>query len=159
MARRVIKKKPVRVTVDLMHGIADRLAVGETLKDILKDDNMPTYQAVMQAVLRSDELFEIYRRGRVMQSEYHTDQIIRLAQEPLPEFNDNRLANAEVQRRRLEIDSLKWTLARNMPWGVRDKKEDQPQAQTFTISWAGGETATATAVAKPSDDEDQATKH
>ena len=159
MARRVIKKKPVRVTVDLMHGIADRLAVGETLKDILKDDNMPTYQAVMQAVLRSDELFEIYRRGRVMQSEYHTDQIIRLAQEPLPEFNDNRLANAEVQRRRLEIDSLKWTLARNMPWGVRDKKEDQPQAQTFTISWAGGETATATAVSKPSDDEDQATKH
>ena len=159
MARRVIKKKPVRVTVDLMHGIADRLAVGETLKDILKDDNMPTYQAVMQAVLRSDELFEIYRRGRVMQSEYHTDQIIRLAQEPLPEFNDNRLANAEVQRRRLEIDSLKWTLARNMPWGVRDKKEDQPQAQTFTISWAGGEAATATAVAEPSDDEDQATKH
>ena len=72
-------KKPVKIDSDLMHKIADRLAVGETLKDILKADNMPTYQGVMQAVLRDDDLYEIYRRGRVMQSEYHTDQIIKLA--------------------------------------------------------------------------------
>jgi hypothetical protein len=120
---------------------------------------MPTYQGVMQAVLRDDELYEIYRRGRVMQSEYHTDQIIKLAQDPLPKFEDNRLANAEVQRRRLEIDSLKWTLARNMPWGVRDKKEDQPQAQTFTISWAGGDVAVNAIVDEEQDDSEQATKH
>ena len=94
-----------------------------------------------------------------MQSEYHTDQIIKLAQEPLPEFEDNRLANAEVQRRRLEIDSLKWTLARNMPWGVRDKKEDQPQAQTFTISWAGGDVAVNAIPDDEQEDSKQATKH
>lgn len=94
-----------------------------------------------------------------MQSEYHTDQIIKLAQDPLPKFEDNRLANAEVQRRRLEIDSLKWTLARNMPWGVRDKKEDQPQAQTFTISWAGGDVAVNAIVEEEQDDSEQATKH
>ena len=44
-------KKPVKIDSDLMHKIADRLAVGETLKDILKADSMPTYQGVMQAVL------------------------------------------------------------------------------------------------------------
>ncbi len=152
-------KKPVKIDADLMHKIADRLAIGETLKDILKSSNMPTYQGVMQAVLRDEELYEIYRRGRVMQSEYHTDQIIKLAQEPLPALEDNRLANAEVQRRRLEIDSLKWTLARNMPWGVRDKKEDQPQAQTFTISWAGGDVAVNPMVDEEQEDSKQATKH
>ena len=36
-------KKPVKITADLMHKIADRLAIGETLKDILKSSNMPTY--------------------------------------------------------------------------------------------------------------------
>ena len=41
------KKKPVKIDAVLMHKIADRLAVGETLKDILKSDNMPTYQGVM----------------------------------------------------------------------------------------------------------------
>jgi len=152
-------KKPVKIDADLMHKIADRLAIGETLKDILKSANMPTYQGVMQAVLRDEELYEIYRRGRVMQSEYHTDQIIKLAQEPLPAFEDNRLANAEVQRRRLEIDSLKWTLARNMPWGVRDKKEDQPQAQTFTISWVGGDVAVNAIPDDEQEDSKQATKH
>jgi hypothetical protein len=77
-------KKPVKINAELMHKIADRLAVGETLKDILKTAGMPTYQGVMQAVLRDDDLYEVYRRGRVMQSEYLTDQIIKLAQEPLP---------------------------------------------------------------------------
>jgi hypothetical protein len=152
-------KKPVKINAELMHKIADRLAVGETLKNILKTAGMPTYQGVMQAVLRDDDLYELYRRGRVMQSEYFTDHIANLAVSPLPTFEDNRLANAEVQRRRLEIDTLKWTLARNMPWGVRDKKEDQPQAQTFTISWAGGDVEVNTTEVVPDQKEERVTKH
>jgi len=54
---------------------------------------------------------------------------------------------------------LKWTLARNMPWGVRDKKEDQPQAQTFTISWAGGDVEVNTAEVVPDQKEERVTKH
>lgn len=131
-----IAKKPVRITKQLMMDLADRISVGETLKQILTEPNMPTYQGVMQAVLRNDELYEIYRQARVLQAEYYTDHINSLAVEPLPTFDDNRLANAEVQRRRLEIDTLKWTLARNQPWGVRDKKDDAPQQQAITISWA-----------------------
>jgi hypothetical protein len=146
-------KKPIKIDVDLMRKISDRLAVGETLRNILKTSGMPTYQGVMQAVLRNEELYEIYRQGRVLQSEYFTDHIVELATADLPTFEDNRLANAEVQRRRLEIDSLKWTLSRNQPWGVRDKKEDQPQAQTFTISWAGND---MTVNAIPDDKKDNA---
>lgn len=146
-------KKPIKIDVDLMRKISDRLAVGETLRNILKTSGMPTYQGVMQAVLRNEELYEIYRQGRVLQSEYFTDHIVELATADLPAFEDNRLANAEVQRRRLEIDSLKWTLSRNQPWGVRDKKEDQPQAQTFTISWAGND---MTVNAIPDDKKDNA---
>lgn len=146
-------KKPIKIDANLMRKIADRLAVGETLRNILKSSGMPTYQGVMQAVLRDEELYEIYRQGRVLQSEYFTDHIVELATADLPTFEDNRLANAEVQRRRLEIDSLKWTLSRNQPWGVRDKKEDQPQAQTFTISWAGND---MTVDAVPDDKQDDA---
>lgn len=152
-------KKPVKIDADLMRKIADQLAVGVTLRNILKANGMPTYQGVMQAVLRDDELYEIYRQGRVLQSEYFTDHIVDLATAELPKFEDNRLANAEVQRRRLEIDSLKWTLARNMPWGVRDKKEDQPQAQTFTISWAGKDIEVSAAPNTDRDDDDRVTKH
>ena len=125
----------------VMEKIVDRLANGETLVDITKDKNMPSYRAVTRAVAADDELFELYRRGRILQAEYMTDRIAKLCMQPLPENLDVRELNAEVNRRRLEIDTLKWTTARNQPFGIRDKKEDQPQAQTFTCSWSGGDTA------------------
>ena len=129
------------VTTKVMEKIIDRLAQGETLVDITKDKNMPSYRSVTRAVAANDELFEMYRRGRILQSEYMSDRIAKLCMEPLPSGLDVRELNAEVNRRRLEIDTLKWTTARNQPFGIRDKKEDAPQAQTFTISWAGGDTA------------------
>ena len=129
------------VTTKIMEKIVDRLAQGETLVDITKDKNMPSYRSVTRAVAANDELFEMYRRGRILQAEYMSDRIAKLCMDPLPSGLDVRELNAEVNRRRLEIDTLKWTTARNQPFGIRDKKEDAPQAQTFTISWAGGDTA------------------
>jgi hypothetical protein len=49
------------------------------------------------------------------------------------------MLNAEVQRRRLEVDTLKFTMAKLQPWGLRDKREDAPAQQSITISWEGGE--------------------
>ena len=129
------------VTTKIMEKIVDRLAQGETLVDITKDKHMPSYRSVTRAVAVNDELFEMYRRGIILQAEYMSDRIAKLCMEPLPSGLDVRELNAEVNRRRLEIDTLKWTTARNQPFGILDKKEDAPQAQTFTISWAGGDTA------------------
>jgi len=138
------------VNIKVMEKIVDRLAQGETLVDITKGKNMPSYRAVTRAVAANDELFELYRRGRILQAEYMSDRIAKLCMEPLPSGLDVRELNAEVNRRRLEIDTLKWTTARNQPFGIRDKKEDQPQTQTFSISWAGGDTAISA-----NDDDDQ----
>lgn len=126
---------------ELMQAIADRMSVGESLKQILSDDGMPTYDGIMKAVIRSDELYEIYRSGRILQAEFFTDHINTLAREPMPELKDIRLANAEMTRRKTEIDALKWSLSRMQPWGIRDKKEDAPTQQSITISWAGGDVA------------------
>jgi len=124
-----------KITRELMEGIAARMAVGDSLLNIVEEKGMPTYAGIMKAITRDEELYSIYREGRVKQAEFFSDHINKLAREPLPEFKDIRLANAEVQRRRLEIDSLKWTLARTQPWGIRDKKEDTPEQQSITITW------------------------
>ena len=129
------------VTLKIMQEICNRLANGETLTDIVKSDDMPSYRSVTRAVQDDETLWEMYRKARILQGEWMADRINGLAMEPLPDDKDPRVIGAEVQRRRLEIETLKWTTARNQPFGIRDKKEDQPQAQTFTISWAGGDTA------------------
>ena len=126
-----------RITKTIMQTIADRLATGETLVQICKDPDMPAYRTITAAVHRDEELWEIYRKGRVMQAEYYGDHIVALAIEPLPATVDAKILNAEVQRRRLEIDTLKWTFARNQPFGIRDKKEESVQQGNITISWEG----------------------
>ena len=125
----------------VMTNIANRLACGESLVTICKTKDMPSYRSVTRAVQDDDELWEIYRKGRVLQAEYYSDYINDLAVQPLPESVDNRLLNAEVQRRRLEIDTLKWPLARIQPYGLRDKKAEPRGAVDYsiTLSWDNGE--------------------
>ena len=144
------QKKPakrVRVTKQLMTDVAERLSKGESLLRICDDEGMPDYSAITKAVIRDQELYEIYRQGRVLQAEYYADRINNLAESPLPSKDeqgnpvDGRWLGAEIQRRKLEIETLKWTFARTQPYGLRDKKEDVPQQSAITISWAGGDVA------------------
>ena len=143
-------KKPakrVRVTKQLMIEVAERLAKGQSLLRICDEEGMPDYSAITKAVIRDQELYEIYRQGRVLQAEYYSDRINNLAESPLPSKDeqgnpvDGRWLGAEIQRRKLEVETLKWTFARTQPYGLRDKKEDAPQKSAITISWAGGDVA------------------
>ena len=127
------------VSIKRMQSIADRLATGESLVAICKRKGMPSYSSVTRAVQADDDLWDIYRRGRVLQAEYFGDSINELARSPLPDVLDPRVVNAEVQRRRLELDSLKWTLARMQPYGLRDKKSDAAGSGAITLSWSNGE--------------------
>ena len=144
------EKKPakrVRVTKQLMTEVAERLSKGESLLRICDDEAMPDYSAITKAVIRDQELYEIYRQGRVLQAEYYSYRINNLSESPLPSKDeqgnpvDGRWLGAEIQRRKLEIETLKWTFARTQPYGLRDKKEDAPQQSAITISWAGGDVA------------------
>lgn len=128
-----------KINKTVMTEIANRLGSGETLLSICKDDGMPGYRTVTRAVMQDDELFEIYRKGRLMQAEFYADHINEIAMAPLPDDVDPRMLNAEVQRRRLEVDTLKFTMGKLQPWGLRDKKEDAPAQQSITISWQGNE--------------------
>lgn len=142
-----LKGKVVKVTKAIMVEVADRLGAGENLLQIVESDHMPSYRAITSAVMRDDEFFLLYREGRVRQAEWHSDRINNLATAPLPTHHadgspcDGRWLGAEIQRRKLEIETLRWTLARSQPHGIRDRREDTPQAQSITISWAGGDTA------------------
>ena len=129
------------VTVEVLEKIALEMANGHSLVKIVKDhDWCPSYRQIIRVVQKDPELYEIYRRGRVMQAEYYSDHISELAMQPLDKDGDPRFMNAEVQRRRLEIDSLKWSLARIQPYGLRDRKETNDTANNaITLTWSNGE--------------------
>jgi pimeloyl-ACP methyl ester carboxylesterase len=128
---------PVKLTNQKMQAICDELAKGKSLRSVCDgDDKLPHWVTVLQAVQRDDDFHEMYVRARAIGAEVLADEMHDLARQPLPEFQDNKLANAEVQRRRLEVDTLKWTFARMQPRGVRHKQEDvQSASGPVTLIW------------------------
>ncbi len=129
------------VTTEVLEKIAEEMANGNSLVKIVKENSWcPSYRQIIRIVQKDPELYEIYRRGRVMQAEYYSDHISELAMQPLDKDGDPRFMNAEVQRRRLEIDSLKWSLARIQPYGLRDRKDNSDtNTGAITLTWANGE--------------------
>ena len=124
--------------------VCEELAKGKSLRSICEsDDQPPHWVTVLQAVQRDEDLYELYSRARAIGAEVLADEMHDLARQPLPEDMDPKLANAEVQRRRVEIDTLKWTFARMQPRGVRHKKEDVDNGE-ITLSWGGGDEQVST---------------
>ena len=132
-----------------MQKICDKLALGKSLRSICDtNENLPHWVTVLQAVQRDDELHERYTRARAIGAEVLADEMHDLARLPL-DVSDRSMANAEVQRRRLEVDTLKWTFSRQQPRGIRNNAEDTASNQ-ITINWAGGtDDVTAREEAKP----------
>jgi hypothetical protein len=79
----------------------------------------------------------MYVRARAIGAEVLADHMFDLASQPLDGV-EKQLANAEVQRRRLEVDTLKWVFARQQPRGIRNKAEDTAANNTIVLSWGEG---------------------
>lgn len=126
-----------KVTKAKMQEVCDELAKGKSLRSVCdKGENMPHWVTVLKAVQRDEDLFEMYSRARAIGAEVLADEMHDLAASPLPANMDPRLANAEVQRRRVEIDTKKWTFSKMQPRGVRHKQEDvQDQGGQVTLVW------------------------
>ena len=145
MAGKLSKKK--------MLAICDELADGKSLNSICKRDDMPHRVTVLQAVQRDDELYDMYAKARAIGAETLADEIHDVSRQGL-ENVDTKLANAEVQRRRLQVDSLKWTYARQQPRGLRNKAEDTAQNNQIVLSWSNN---SDDVTARQADEEDTAT--
>lgn len=128
-----------RLSRKRMQMVCDELAKGRSLRSVCDgDDKMPAWSTVLQSVQRDEDSYEMYARARAIGAEVLADHMHDLAGSPLPPDLDPRFVNAEVQRRRLEVDTLKWTFARMQPRGVRHKKEDVDQAGVsgaVTLVW------------------------
>ena len=136
--------KRVTLTPNIMRKISDLMANGESLIRACDNPKFPHYRTVTSMVLKDDELWKIYKQGRMLQAEYYGDKINDLAQQPLPvDAIDPKHMNAEVQRRRLEIDTLKWTYARMYPSKLRENPSADGSANgqqgTMVIQWSNVE--------------------
>jgi hypothetical protein len=121
--------RPSTFTQDIADRICERLADGETLRAICRDDDMPDERTVRRWALDDVEGFSPqYARAREIG--YHSlfDQMLEIADTPQhgvttkeSEKGTEIRTGDMIEHRRLRVDTRKWMLAKALPKVYGDK--------------------------------------
>ena len=122
--------RPSIFTEELASTICYRLSLGESARQICRDEQMPSMSTLMKWLTEPDkqQFSEQYARARDYQADFYADEVVDLADE-LSEAADNN----EIARAKLRIDSRKWKCARMTPrkWGDKSSVDVTSSDQTF----------------------------
>lgn len=124
-----MKGRPTVYTDKLGREICDRLADGESVRSICRDDHMPDEKQVRTWALNDQHPFSPqYARAREIGYARLAEEIIEIADDSsddwLPPENsddDPRLNHEAVARSRLRVDTRKWLLSKMLPKMYGDK--------------------------------------
>ena len=99
------------------------IATGASLPAALRQlpEPRPSLWWCKMAVRNDPDLAERYRAAQELRADALADEIVALADEPMPAGLQGAEASAWVQRMRLRVDARKWTASRLFPrqWGDR----------------------------------------
>ena len=118
--------RPTTFTPELGIKICKRLAAGESLRSICKDEGMPSKSSVFEWILdgNHNEFADQYAKAREVQAELLADEIFDIADDGQNDYMERTFAdgssqtvlNAEaIGRSRLRVDSRKWYLSKVLP--------------------------------------------
>lgn len=109
-----IYNKEKEYTFDDIKNVLIRFSNGEKLKDILKEDNMPSNGTLLRYIHDNIELQKLYARAR----EFHGDQFNNEIEEIKSELKEGKLTANEA---RTLADIVKWQAAKFYPKMYGDK--------------------------------------
>lgn len=118
------KKKPVGrptdYSLELAQKICARIANGEGLVKICKEEGMPARSSVMLWIFKNKEFADIYTQAREQQADFYFEEILEIADNTqgdtyIDEKGNTRTDHEVVNRSRLRVDTRKWIVARLAP--------------------------------------------
>lgn len=118
-------------TQEMADAICSRLAEGESLRSICRDEGMPTEAAVRMWALDDVQGFgSQYARAREIGYDRLAEEILEIADTPMQGVKTVEKATGTetttgdmIEHRRLQVDARKWMLAKMLPKKYGDKLE------------------------------------
>jgi hypothetical protein len=114
-----------RYTPKLGQAIADRLAAGETLRQVCREPGMPSERTVRRWAMAADHPFApIYEAARRVGYHQMADEILEIADDARNDWMDRETRNGglvqvvdveAIMRSRLRVDTRKWLLSKALP--------------------------------------------
>jgi hypothetical protein len=126
----------VEFTEEIFAEICERMAEGQGLRKICSDAEMPSRSTFLRWVENDTD-----QRAREALMDWYAEEILDIAFDDKGDIISDGgkvLGNhAAVQRARLKVDTLKWTMSKLHPKRYGDKltHEAETQAEALKISW------------------------
>lgn len=113
-------------TQEIADAICERLALGESLRSVCRDEAMPSQSMVFRWLAENQLFREQYARAREAQADSWADDILQISDDGSNDTyidgDGNERTNQDViARSRLRVDTRKWLMARMAPKKYGDK--------------------------------------
>lgn len=116
--------------------ILERIANGESLASALRKPGMPSY-ALAKLHLRSDPaLRQAYSQAVEDRAAFLAEELIELADTPIPDDLDSASRSAWVQHLRVRLDTRKWVASRVYRQVYGDRVDLTVRADQISITGA-----------------------
>ena len=130
MNREPIDRKKVWVE------ILEAMANGRSLASILRDKGMPSYAWATLQIRNDPELQRAYNQALETRGALLAEEIIELADQPMPEGLDGKELSAWVQKLRVQVDVRRWSAARLLPKVYGDRLDLSVTRASISITQA-----------------------
>lgn len=118
--------RPTDYTTELATTICSRIAEGESVRSIVKDEGMPSSSTIFRWLLDESkkEFWEQYEKARNIQAENMFEELLDIADDGSNDWMEREnkdgstftTLNAEaIGRSRLRVDTRKWYLSKVLP--------------------------------------------
>jgi hypothetical protein len=95
--------------------MTEQMSLGKSLSTALKAEGMPSYHAVMMMLRNNIQFRDMYEKAIENRADRLAEEILELADEPMPEGLEGPMASAWVQQKRMQVDARKWVASKLKP--------------------------------------------
>jgi len=95
--------------------ILESIANGESLSSAINRKGFPSYSWCKSALRQNPELRRQYEQAVLARCDWLADELIELADQPMPKGLEAQALIAWVQQKRLQIDARKWAVSKLAP--------------------------------------------
>lgn len=121
--------RPSDYSAEVTTAICIRLGLGESLREICRDEDMPDKSTVMRWLAAHSEFRDQYAGAREAQADYYAEEIIEISDDGTNDWMLRKQGDEEVEvenkevlaRSRLRVDTRKWLMARMAPKKYGDR--------------------------------------
>jgi hypothetical protein len=141
--------RPSDYTEELGTVICARLAEGESMRKIAKDEDMPSTTTMFTWIRTHAEFLAQYEISKAECADMYAEEIIEIADDSANDYVEvtdengatgaTRLNTEHVQRSRLRIDSRKWVAAKLKPKKYGEKIQHDVDAKIKTTDMSESE--------------------